>query len=423
MFFLPFRLLILCALLVTLTPTARANAAAPNVAVPNAAAPNVAVPNAAAPNVAVPNAAAPDAPASDAEARSIVVTSLSDAPTDGVCDAAAQGDGCTMREAITAANAAPDANIIRIPLRGVINLTSALPAIKAPLTLVGSGADALTVRRDSGGDYRVFNVLREAQRVALSDITVSNGRPDGNGAGLLCYAQLDLRRCAFTGNANFGTLKVGGGVALYDANGTFADCTFSDNDAGDLGGGIGFFDYGDHELSLINCTVSGNRAANTGYGGGIGFITTGKNSVLRVAHCSIVGNATLVPPLGGGIMCLGYHEKGDATLILSDTLFSDNSIPAFRASTEKGGRATVISRGHNFIDDNSAPSNDDETDLFNLPARLGPLADNGGPTQTHALLVGSPAIGAADPQSPLRFDQRGTPRPQGASPDIGAFEG
>ena len=357
-----------------------------------------------------------------AVAPDFVVTTLSDAASDGVCDGAGRGDGCTLREAINAANAAPDANRILIGERGTLNLTGALPEITQPLTLIGSGADALTVRRDTGGDYRVFTVSSAAKRVALSDVSISNGHPPGQGAGLLCYAELILDRCTFRGNSNSGFLRVGGGVALYDANGTFTACTFCDNVAGDLGGGVGFFDYGGHTLDLTNCTVSGNRAQNTGFGGGIGHISTGKNSVLRVTHCSIVNNQTPDSPLGGGIMCLGYHENAGASVILSDTLFSGNTRPAFRASTDHGGQATIISRGHNFVDDNSPMSNDVESDIFNLPARLGPLQNNGGPTFTHALLPGSPALDAGDPESSVAFDQRGVARPQGQRPDIGAFE-
>jgi hypothetical protein len=55
-------------------------------------------------------------------------------------------------------------------------------------------------------------------------------------------------------------------------------------------------------------------------------------------------------------------------------------------------------------------------------ALIGPLADNGGPTLTHALLDGSPAIDAADDAACPATDQRGVPRPQGAACDIGAYE-
>ena len=79
------------------------------------------------------------------------------------------------------------------------------------------------------------------------------------------------------------------------------------------------------------------------------------------------------------------------------------------------------SGGHNvFSDTPAAPL--DPTDLINTDPLLGPLADNGGPTLTQALLPGSPAIDAGTAVSGVTTDQRGVPRPQGNAPDIGAFE-
>jgi hypothetical protein len=57
-----------------------------------------------------------------------------------------------------------------------------------------------------------------------------------------------------------------------------------------------------------------------------------------------------------------------------------------------------------------------------IDPRLGPLVDNGGPTRTHALLLGSPAIDAASTPDCPTTDQRGVLRPQGAACDIGSYE-
>ena len=62
------------------------------------------------------------------------------------------------------------------------------------------------------------------------------------------------------------------------------------------------------------------------------------------------------------------------------------------------------------------------TDKIGVQPLLGPLADNGGPTQTHALLAGSPAIDAGDDTAAPATDQRGVARPQGARSDIGSVE-
>ncbi len=83
--------------------------------------------------------------------------------------------------------------------------------------------------------------------------------------------------------------------------------------------------------------------------------------------------------------------------------------------------------GHNlvFADPDSVFSDPNSDDIFGLAPLLGALANNGGPTKTHALLKHSPAINAADNRLlalPVDVDQRGVKRPQGPAPDIGAYE-
>ena len=84
------------------------------------------------------------------------------------------------------------------------------------------------------------------------------------------------------------------------------------------------------------------------------------------------------------------------------------------------GANILISGGHNLVQDDTC--NPVASDLIGVDALLGALADNGGPTWTHALLAGSPAIDAADDAACPATDQRGVTRPQGAAPDIGAYE-
>ena len=85
---------------------------------------------------------------------------------------------------------------------------------------------------------------------------------------------------------------------------------------------------------------------------------------------------------------------------------------------------TFLSRGYNLIGSSRGGSGYRETDLLDVPALLGPLRDNGGPTPTHALLSGSPAVNAGDPDfvPPPETDQRGFPRVVGDRLDIGAYE-
>ena len=95
-------------------------------------------------------------------AANFTVNSLGDTPdallADGLC-ADANG-ACTLRAAIQQANFAPPGDIIGFSVTGVINLTGALPDLSTDITINGPGASQLTVRRDTGGDYRIFTVKR-----------------------------------------------------------------------------------------------------------------------------------------------------------------------------------------------------------------------------------------------------------------------
>ena len=122
------------------------------------------------------------------------------------------------------------------------------------------------------------------------------------------------------------------------------------------------------------------------------------------------GNAA---SLGGGIYNLG-------TLNARNTILAGNT-----ALTGPDLSGNLGSLGHNLIGNTQGGSGFAATDLLNVDPLLGPLQDNGGPTQTMALLPGSPAIDAGDDTPPLPdFDQRGPgfPRISGPHVDIGAFE-
>jgi hypothetical protein len=91
-------------------------------------------------------------------------------------------------------------------------------------------------------------------------------------------------------------------------------------------------------------------------------------------------------------------------------------------TTTSNCNETLDSLGYNLTDDDSCGFTE-PTDLIVADAMLGPLQDNGGPTETHDLLPGSPAIDAGSPDCPPpATDQRGVARPQGAACDIGAVE-
>ena len=91
------------------------------------------------------------------------VNTTSDTVVIGACQNG--NPGCSLRGAIQTANSHPGADGIEIdlPMGSVINLTAALPDITESVGIIGPGANLVTVRRDTGGSYRIFNVRRPSQ--------------------------------------------------------------------------------------------------------------------------------------------------------------------------------------------------------------------------------------------------------------------
>ena len=120
---------------------------------------------------------------------------------------------------------------------------------------------------------------------------------------------------------------------------------------------------------------------------------------------------------GGGIANTPFN--GSALTRFKNSLIAGNTAAGSNNCFNSGG--TLTSHGHNLEDEDTCELNQ-PTDIVNTDPLLGSLADNGGPTLTHALLPGSLAIDAADDSAAPPTDQRGVARPQGAASDIGAFE-
>ena len=175
-----------------------------------------------------------------------------------------------------------------------------------------------------------------------------------------------------------------------------------------MGGGIS----NGGTLEIHNSTLSGNRV--DGGGGGIsnsGGATTITNSTLTdnfSIHTEAVG--------GGGLL-----NSDGGTLQIGNTILNSGSSDA-----NFNNSATVISLGYNLSSDNGGGFLTATGDQINTNPMLGPLQNNGGPTFTHALLTGSPAINAGDPNfaPPPLYDQRGPgyDRVVGGRIDIGSFE-
>src|SRR5450759_3961866 len=313
-----------------------------------------------------------------AHAASLTVNTLEDNTTNG--------DGlCTLREAITAANnnvnfndctgAGYGANTITFSVNGPILLGSQLPTITdaAGLTIDGTGQ---TVTISGNNAVRVMQVGAGAS-LTLNNLTIANG------------------------------IAAGGGGIFNNGTATITNSTFSGNSApGNFGGGIN--NSGGSTLTITNSTFSGNSAAG-GFGAGI-YTNSG---TLTITNSTISGNSAT-----GGFGA-GVYNTGGGTVTLRNTILANNT------SGGNCGGAININGGNNIDDGVTCGWGSAFGSKSSTPPLRGALATHGGPTQTFALLTGSPAIDGVTsnpPNSAPLTDQRGIPRPQGPRYDIGAFE-
>jgi hypothetical protein len=270
----------------------------------------------------------------------------------------------------------------------------------------------------------------------------------GVGAGVASeLGTLNLSNCTFTDNGDFAVVA-GGGLYADDLSTTVSSCQFINNQA-EYGGGI--FQNSNDTLNMSGSTLADNTATDYGggaylagiayidnstfagnqaeYGGGLISYTT-----LTMANCTISTNiATATSDAGGGI----YANTGNTTLyntIVSGNTLSDDVTPSditglldtALASNQTPSSYNLIGTGGSGGLTNGVDGNQ-----VGVSADLGPLQNNGGPTETMALLTGSPAINAGDNAlaldangNPLTTDQRGPgfPRIVGGTVDIGAYE-
>ena len=376
--------------------------------------------------------------------NSFVVTKTADT-NDGLCDA-----DCSLREAILATNNTPGKGTITFDLPGagphVIQLQTGLPAISESVDILNTSGESITVKGQGPRSYFFINIftVNAGQTVNMSYLTISQGW--GQGGGIRVYGTLNLTNSTVTDNnspAEGGGIYNGGTLNL-------TDCTVSNNTSGitpdpdqgsifsatGYGGGI----YNGGTLNITNSTLSGNSAPShlnnpsfnsSGRGGGIY-----NRGTLNATNSTVYGNNALT---GGGI----YNDGGAATL--RSTIVAGNSaINVFDTDLERyvyiapNLMGPFNSEGFNLLHFGSGEATITETanagtNLLNVAPNLdGTLADNGGPTKTHKLNSGSPAIDKGKNFSTAATDQRGMQRLYddpaisnavgGDGTDIGAFE-
>ncbi|CAN5579601.1 hypothetical protein BH09PLA1_BH09PLA1_04790 [soil metagenome] len=273
--------------------------------------------------------------------------------------------------------------------------------------------------------------------LAGQTITLSNGWIDANDtASLRVGSQVTI-------DGNGATLRVADGAQRRhifvegSGNLTVNNLTFTNGNVSDYGGAIWSFG----SLTVRNCTFVGNHADNEG-----GAIQTwGGSPFLRVENSTIVGNSANSK---GSALGIGSLDASLDHVTIVDNISPNNNGTIWIWQTAVTMRNSIIARNTNdgaqtwggtgtgmfsTSSSNNLLGAGDWTGLSNgsnanmlgvSPAalRLGTLAENGGATQTVALLPGSPAINAAVAISGINADQRGVARPQGFASDIGAFE-
>ena len=270
------------------------------------------------------------------------------------------------------------------------------------IDVIGNVSDA-EIEAGGGISYAGDKLVSVGEAAAIEGSRILDNKAKGQGGGIDSRGDgpLDITTTTIAGN----TASMGGGIHhVGDAPLEVTRSTLSGNVA-ENGGGL--FTDGDGETSVVNATVSNNRAGQ--FGGGLLV-----SSRLDIRSSTVASNNAAS---GGGINNGGGDLVGDGSVFLLNTIVANNP-------TGGNCAGTMTSLGGN-LDSVDTCLFRELSDLPGTDPRLGPLADNGGPTRTHALLADSPAQDAAvctevDPCPPV--DQRGFERPRFARSDVGAFE-
>jgi len=381
----------------------------------------------------------------------------------------------TLREAILAANTnaivgdAPagsvgadtidfDATVFTGGLASLIRLGGTELTVTEALTIDGStGTDVVITADAMGNDMlvagtfitdvdtsgsallddnsRIFNITA-AGDFTFAGLTLTGGRTTGNndtfpdstfnGGAIRSFTtgSLTIDQSTISGNSTTGDDADGGGIYSLGAV-TLNSSTVSGNSvSGFAADGGGIFTYFG-TVTLNNSIVSGNSSLGGGGADGGGINT--RSGAITLNSSTVTGN--LANSRGGGIFVFDSATNPALTI--------DNSIVA--GNTDNGTAVDLRPDPESIVTINYSligiadglvitgnVGNLTGTAAIPLDPLLGPLQDNGGPTETHALLAGSPAIDTGDPgfSSPPEFDQRGAPfaRVVGGRIDIGAVE-
>ncbi|HEX8887641.1 MAG TPA: Calx-beta domain-containing protein [Pyrinomonadaceae bacterium] len=322
----------------------------------------------------------------------------------------ADGGPGSLRQAILDACPGTTITFDMTQVTSPIVLSNGEFVIDKDLSILGPTSASLTI--SGANSSRIFNV-HQGFNFTLSNLTITGGQAS-SGGGIYSLGNLTIRNSTFTGNYAIG--GAGGAIDSEDGNLHIINSTISGNKADKDGGGL--LNGGTSIATLTNVTITNNRADAdddiTGAGGG----------VAQVSSSNFTLNNTIV---AGNFKGTGATAD-DFFVSMADPNDPNSSTSPLDASSSNN--LIGVDTGLTSDISNGTSGNKIGTAANPLDPRLGPLANNGGPTQTHFLLSDSPALNAGDSTlaldngMPLTTDQRGTgfPRIINSAVDIGALE-
>ncbi len=399
-------------------------------------------------------------PAPARPAGTIVVSSCDD-----------DGSPGTLRDAVATAVDGDTVDLTTLSCSTITLQSGGISVNVDNLTVVGPGASKLTVDAAGGGttfDFFGSGADGAVGTLSISGLTMTNGYYSGAGGGAIWTKtghDLVLTDSAVTNSSASGKYAGGGGI-FSNGSVTLSGSTVSGNSATStkydgVGGGV----YAKAGLTIVGSTISGNKVnADESYiycdyynpddcrnypGGGLGGGAFSPGNV-TITNSTISGNSATQ---GGGVLAVGGLTLQNSTVTLNESSSANTSPSAYTLAEGGGivttaaamtldssilfgnvaatsvtygidlgvGPSTTITGANNLVGNSNGTL---PGDTLSVSPLLGPLADNGGPTMTHALLAGSPAIDAGNNVAALATDQRGTgfARVVGVAADIGAFE-
>lgn len=366
---------------------------------------------------------------------------------------------------------------IGFSVSGTVTLLDTLPAVDEDLVIYAP-PNALII---SGNNSYLILIVNSGKTLDLLNLAIKNGSSSGGGGGVFNQGTLNITETTFTGNNatagsyggainNSGTVNItnssfysnsasqGGAIYNVGAVMNITNGTFGSNVAGS-GGAI----YNENSiLNVFNSTFVGNTIS---YGFGGGIASNGSGSVLKITGSTFSANTALGASGtngGGGLFSYGAANILNSTfsantatvygggiwnltgiMTITNSTLSGNGaaggaishtsgytmtlLNTIVANSTSGGNCympitPIVNGGNNIDDGTSCGWGSTSGSMSSTNPMLGPLANNGGPTLTHALLRGSPAANAANVLNCPAADQRGVYRLADGLCSIGAYE-